>query len=448
VRLGTAQRQAGDPSSRDTLLGAARMAQHHGHTDLLVRAALANNRGYFSIAGAVDEQRVVALDAALSATAGTRTPERAMLLATLAAELTWVDPSRARALSDEALVTARSVEDDLTLLGVLSRRPFSIWTPATLDERTANAYEQRQVAERLGDQHLVVEAARSLCNAATCCGDLVEVDEAFDLTIRYASETRLINSRSLLVRGLGWRHLLAGHIGEAEKAADEGLQIASEIGDIDALPVYAGQIYDIRRAQGRLDEILDMIEQTASENPGLPIYRASLAHALCEVDRLDDARIVFEPLVANGFTEFPFDLAWLTAMTMSAEAAAYLEHRSAAALLAERLAPWRHQLAYTAMTCTGSVARPLGLALATAGRLDEADEAFGEAAAVHERIKAPIELARTQVNWARMLASRCQPGDLDRASALLHRASTTASELGLATIQRQTQSLLTSLVVN
>ena len=112
-------------------------------------------------------------------------------------------------------------------------------------------------------------------------------------------------------------------------------------------------------------------------------------------------------------------LAWLTAMTLSADVAAYLEHRAAAPLLAELLAPWRDQLAFSGMTCEGSVARPLGLALATAGRFDEADEAFAQAAAVHERIDAPIELARTRVNWARMLSSRGQSGDPERARELL-----------------------------
>jgi hypothetical protein len=130
---------------------------------------------------------------------------------------------------------------------------------------------------------------------------------------------------------------------------------------------------------------------------------------------------------------------------MCADAAAYLEHRSAALLLAQLLAPWRHQLAYTLVTCTGSVARPLGLALATAGRLDEADQAFTEAAAVNERIKAPIELARTQLNWAHMLAHRDQPGDAYRARDLLDLVSTTANNLGLATIQRQTQRLIADL---
>ena len=178
-----------------------------------------------------------------------------------------------------------------------------------------------------------------------------------------------------------------------------------------------------------------------SENPGLPAFRAALADALCEVDRLDDARVVFEPLAANGFTDFPFDATWLTAMTLSADAAASLEHRAAARLLAELLAPWRDQLAFTGITCDGSVARPLGLALATAGRLDEADEAFAQAAAVHERIDAPIELARTRVNWAQMLTSRGQPGDLDRTRELLDTALSTATNLGLATIQRHARTL-------
>ena len=145
--------------------------------------------------------------------------------------------------------------------------------------------------------------------------------------------------------------------------------------------------------------------------------------------------------VATGFAEFPFDPTWLTAMSLCADAAADLEHRSAAQALAELLAPWRDQFAFTGLTCNGSIARSLGLALATAGRLDEADEAFAQAAAVHEHVGAPIELARTQVNWARMLASRGRPGDPDRARALLDDALSTAIRLGLATIQAQAQTL-------
>lgn len=441
VDLGTGQRQAGDARSRETLLGAADLAQRLDHAALLVRAALANNRGRPSNAGAVDQQRIDTLGAALAATAGSETPERAMLLATLAVELTWGDRDRARSLSDEALAMARRVGDDRTLWEVLAKRHGTIWSPATLNELTTNAYEQREVAERLGDRHFRANAALSLCDAAIMRGDIIEADENLELMIRDAAETGLAPARSSAARYSAWRRLLAGHIDAAEQAAGEALQIASQSGELDAFVYYAAQIYGVRRAQGRLGEIIELIERAVEENPGLPAFRAVLAVALCELDRVDDARVVFAPLVASGFTEFPFDPPWLTAMSLCADAAAYLEHRTAAQTLAELLAPWRDQLAFTGPTCNGSIARPLGLALATAGRLDEANEAFAHAAAVHETIEAPIELARTQLNWARMLASRGRPGDPDRARALLDDALRTAIRLGLATIQTQAQAL-------
>ena len=364
-----------------------------------------------------------------------------MLLATLAAELTWGDPERARALSDEALVMARRLDDDLTRWEVLERRPPTIWSPANLDERTANAHESHEVAERLNERQFRSGAALKLIDAATCRGDLVEVDENLDLIIRVAAETGLTYLRWATAARLAWRRLLGGQIDEAEQAADEALQIANQAGEPDAFAYYAGQIYSIRRAQGRLGEIIELLEQTVSENPGLSAFRAALACALCEVDRLGDAREVFEPLVTSAFTEFPFNATWLTSMTLSADTAAYLEHRAAALILAKLLAPWRHQLATSGMTCEGSVARPLGLALATAGRFDEANEAFAQAAAVHERIDAPIELARTRVNWAQMLTSRGQSEDLDRTRELLDNALATATALGLATIQRHARTL-------
>jgi tetratricopeptide (TPR) repeat protein len=263
--------------------------------------------------------------------------------------------------------------------------------------------------------------------------------------IRNAAETRLPPDRRSAALSCSWRRLLAGDIAEAERAANEALNLSSQSGEPDAFAFYAALMLQVRRAQGRLGEIIELLEQTVAEDPGITVFRAALAVALCEVDRIDDARVVFEPLVTSRFTAFPFDMIWLTAVAFCAETAAYLERRDAAALLAELLAPWRHQLVFNGITCDGSVARPLALAFATTGRLDEADDAFVQAAAIHKRIEAPIELARTQVNWARMLAMRARPGDPDRGRALLNPALTTASSLGLATIQRHAETLLAEL---
>ena len=74
IGLGTAQRQAGIASFRETLLEAARRAQELGDTDRLVAAALANNRGFFSALGQVDAEKVDVIEAALDALPDDRQP--------------------------------------------------------------------------------------------------------------------------------------------------------------------------------------------------------------------------------------------------------------------------------------------------------------------------------------------------------------------------------------
>ena len=67
ISLGEAQRRAGDPAHRETLLDAARAGRAAGDADALARAALANTRGMFSImAGRFDAERVDVLEAALA----------------------------------------------------------------------------------------------------------------------------------------------------------------------------------------------------------------------------------------------------------------------------------------------------------------------------------------------------------------------------------------------
>ncbi|MGH9009899.1 MAG: hypothetical protein ACRDYF_08650, partial [Acidimicrobiia bacterium] len=85
---GEAQRRAGDPGYRDTLLDAAQLAQRLGDAKALARAALANTQGHiWTSVFAVDSERIKALEAAIAAVGDDDPPIRARLLATLGLEL-------------------------------------------------------------------------------------------------------------------------------------------------------------------------------------------------------------------------------------------------------------------------------------------------------------------------------------------------------------------------
>ena len=86
---GIAEQQSGEPEFRATLLEASERAARMQDTGRLVRAVLANTRGFASETGIVDTDRVAMLEAALDAIGDHDSAERARLLATLSSELTY-----------------------------------------------------------------------------------------------------------------------------------------------------------------------------------------------------------------------------------------------------------------------------------------------------------------------------------------------------------------------
>jgi len=91
IGLGTAQRQTGDPTSRDTLLAAARPSCRSRRYLPLVAAALANDRGYTSDNNVTDTDKVDVLEMTLDRLPADD-PDRAVVLATLCSELSYGSP--------------------------------------------------------------------------------------------------------------------------------------------------------------------------------------------------------------------------------------------------------------------------------------------------------------------------------------------------------------------
>lgn len=445
IAFGEAQRRAGDPGHRETLLRASRLAAQRGDAGALARAALANTRAAFSSAvGEVDDERVAALVAALEAAGEDDTPTRARLLAALGQELVFAgDRERRVRLSDEALAIARRSGDVATLAHVLLDRFYTIYFPDNLEERLANAEELVPLTERLGDPVITARALLLRCRNLGESGDMEEADRYLVAAEQLTGELGQPTLRFFVGLTAAARIVLAGDLEEGERRAQACFELGEATGQLDAASFLAAHLFLIRLEQDRLGELEERFAERVAAVPGLPVFRAYLARLLCELDRPDEAMEHYELLAAEDFA-LPLESSWMLAVPQCAAVCAHLGDRTRARVLFDLLAPYASQIVFsTGGGALGVVAHYLALLAATFGDFDEAERDFVVAASTHEHISAPIWLARTRLEWARMLLTRRQPGDAEQAREFLGQAVTTARERGLANIERRAVQLLT-----
>ena len=420
ISLGEAERRAGDPAHRDRLLEAARLARSQGEAGALVQAALANSRKhFFSALGAVDSERVEMLEAALEMVGPADSSTRAQLLAILGIELVFGgDEARCRRLSDEALASARRLGDAQTLAQVLLSRYFTIWSPETLAERWANSTELLAVADHLGDPAVTSRAWVLRYRAAIEAGDIDEADRCLEPAERLATELGQPGIRWFEAMHRAGRLHLAGRLQEAERLGLEALEFGRAGSQPEAAAAYAILLFQIRRDQQRLSEAEALLVDMTEQHPEVPFYRATLALQYCEVGRKAEARSILERLATSGFARPPRNHIWLNALCHCAWVCAHLSDESRAAELLDLLSPYPDQMVIVGGEPVGSLSFYVGLLARTVGKLDEAEARFAGAAAIHERLRAPVWLARSRLEWARTLTVRGRPGDAERAHKL------------------------------
>ncbi len=293
TKLGTAERQAGDPEHRDTLLKACRLARRIDDRVRLAEAALANNSGTFSTFQGVDTERVEMLETAIAA--GGANGRQALLIGTLANELTYAgDYDRRRQLVDDALREARASGDDaLLLLRVINLVFYPLWIPETLDERLALTEEslalvaavRRSPSPVLG-RHLQLPqrgaggprrpGARRTC---TPCG---------------SCPTSSPNPRcsGALATPRAAQRLLAGDPSGAEPFAHEALDLGNQAGEAEAARVLQvpGDVHPLAARHAAAS--------SAPPSRARPRVRrtsvASLCVIFCEAGRDDEAAVLLD----------------------------------------------------------------------------------------------------------------------------------------------------------
>ncbi len=443
IGLGTAQRQTGDPTSRETLLDAARRAAALGDTDRLVAAALANNRGWFSAAGVIDTEKVEVLEIALD-----RLPAdhiaRALVLSTLCSELAYGSPlERRQALADEAVAIAELSGDDALIVRVLNNLVAPLLVPSLHEQSLARTADSLARAERVGDPVLLFFAVFWRAYVASQASDIDELDRCLDIM---ASLAERLDQPMLTWSDTAYRSaraLIAGDTDRAEELANDALKIGTDGGQPDASIFFGTHLIGVNQRRGTLGELASLLEQMAADAPtvaGALTAVVALAHA--EADRIQDAARLLEELATTDF-ELPLDSVWLTTVVEYADAAIEVQDPKYARPLFDLLVPCADQFASIGMAgAEGPVSHYLGGLATVLGRYGEADSYFAHAAAVDDRAGAKFFAARTDLGWGRMLAKRGAPGDADRARDRLARAHATAAEHGYGNVERRAAAAL------
>jgi hypothetical protein len=447
IELGDALHRTGNRSYRDVLAVAASEARAVKDSGLLARVALARSfLGFVRPIGVVHDEVVALIEEAL-ATLGEGNKElRARLLAALAAELTWA-PEQARRLARgrEAVETARSTGNPVTLMRVLMRFGFAVREPGDLDESLTAAGELVELAKSADDVeagfygHLWLhDALLDGCNLASATAAL---EAAGDLAARLQHPvfTFQVSFRRAA------QAILTGRFTGAERLVAEADEQARRGG----LPAYAvSEVSDVLLVwlayeQGRMADATGIAAQRIEAKPQITVWNQVLPLVLAEASQEATARAQFDEFATARFASTQHNVLWLSEMLLLGRAAGALSDVRRAHVLYNELLPFSGRAGWNGMNAfAGPVDLSLGCLARTLGWAEEAEKHLANTDDLARQAGCPNWLARSQLERARTLMERGGPGDPERARNFAGKALAAGEELGMAGVAAQARELL------
>lgn len=444
IGIGEAQRDQGDPAFRQTLLDASERADDLGDGALLERAVLANSRGYPSIVGGVDEERVRYIERAIELNPSGSGRDRALLLGILAAELTFSgEHERRLRFAQEAEQIAREVGDPALLCRVLTTTAYE-WSHGPVWEQSlARCEEAQRLADETGDPSLRAVARLFLSSALVTAGRVAESHTvtaemvaiaATDVgpLIRWGADANAIRVP-----------ILNGQLDEADQLNNELLTRGQQFGQEDAAAWWAATAGGTAWLRGNAGAMADAIGMFAEQYPRNKVWRCAHAWMLADAGRFDEARAVIaehdlDP-VQVLIEPWPFLGSSELALAMFR-----LDDAALASRMLEALEPYRECWSHYFLVVMGPITWPTGLARAVLGELDAAVRDLEDAIGKVLDVDAPGVAAQMRIDLALVLRRRDAEGDALRATEELRAARELAEAIGAPEVMTRIDELLTS----
>lgn len=446
--LGRAQTMAGlSPQSNESFKQAAVIADELKAADVLARAAL----GYRAVlwypeSGFVDRFLVSLLEKALESIGPADSEFRSSLLARLAAELVYESQAfdRVESFSQQAVDIADRMGNLRALTYALWARSFVLAGSRNTQERLALATRLMQLGQQTGDPNAEYTGRRWRIVALFEMGHIQAMDVEIQVCAQLSDQLKrpAYQWRTSVVRTA--RALLDGRYDDATRLASETVAIGQTLQQVSLPTVFFGlQTSMIYEERGRLEELLDYTRSSVERLPGSLSWRSALAKMYAALDRKAEARMEYERLAVQRFTDLPKDITWFFTVAWLCDVCAFLQDTPRALLLYDLLLPYGdHSVTLDDALSYGSAWRYLGILATTLGNWEEAEAHFEKALKANVAMGARPWIAHTQYAYAKMLCLKGQRAELGNATGLIESALITASELGMSGLESKLQDLV------
>jgi hypothetical protein len=316
---GEALRRSGDEREAKRAVGeAADRAEQAGRADVLAHAAVAFGGRFSWTRASADPAFAPLLARALSAVGEEPSPMRVLLLARLTAAHRD-EPRRARiqGYAEEALRLARELGDPPTLAIA-----FEAWfTVAEAPDRVRDALdacpEIVALSDRVGDAEHAYTVHDFVFNLRWKVADRAGIDTEFERLRHLAAELRQPPHQWAFGTAQTLVALLDGRLQDAECLIEETLALGRAAVSWNAEVTHRIALLALRRHQGRLAELDDIMSRSVQEYPALMRFSCALAHFHAELGRPDKARALVDELLAHDLSHEHVDAEWLFSMWCS-----------------------------------------------------------------------------------------------------------------------------------
>ena len=436
IALGDAEARAGDtPASKDAFRQAAEIADRAHLPQLLARAAVGYGGRFAWARSAPDPALVPLLERALAAIGEEDDRLKVRLLARRAAAARDEPLREGRvALAEEALRIGRASGDPVTLASAVEGHWIAVEGPDghLRGDGIDVGEELIALGERIDDKEKVFAGHDHRLHCLWVLCDRAAIDVGVPALGELANELRQPGHHWNVGTNRTMVALMEGRFDDAEHLIAETLAVGERAERWNAAVSHRLALFVLRRAQGRLAEIEDLMRRSVHEYPSLPRFPCALTHLYSELGRARDTRAALDILLARDLEREHFDAEWLFTISTLAGPCGLLDDREAAQRVYSMLLPYESLYAQAPVEAVfGSVGRALGVLATTMRRYDDAERHFAGAIETERAMRARPWLAHAQHDLATMLLARGGDGDSEQARALLEEVATAYTELGM-----------------